>query len=104
EPGLVRLLVRDLDDFGGAAGHRLDPFGELSDRDFFAVADIEDLSDRARFVDQGYHSLHDVADIREAARLRAVPEHGDRLTRERLRHEIRDHHPVLPGLARPARV
>ena len=68
-----------------------------------AVADIEDLADGAGFVDQGYHGAHDIADVGEAARLRAVAEHGDRLAGEGLPHEGRDHHPILPGLPRARR-
>ena len=67
EPGLVGLVVRDRHDLGAAAGHRLDLLGELADRDFLAVADVEDLADGARLVDQGYHSAHDVPDVGEAA-------------------------------------
>ena len=44
--------------------------------------------------------LDDVADVGEAALLRAVAEHRDRLALQRLAHEGRHHHAVLPGLAR----
>ena len=104
KPGLVGLVVGNPDDLGAAAGQRLDAFGELADRDLGAVADVEDLADGARLVDQGYHSAHDVPDVGEAARLGAVAEHGDRLAGQRLPHEGRDHHPVLAGLPRPDRV
>src|SRR5512138_2787346 len=66
ETGLVRLLVRDLDDRRAAAGHLLDLLGELRNRDLSTVADIEDLTDRAGFVDQGYHSPHHIAHVSEA--------------------------------------
>ena len=101
EAGLVRLIVRDRHDLGRAAGHRLDLGGEVPDRDLVAVADVEDLADRAGLVDQGYHSPHDVPDVGEAARLRAVAEDRDRLAGERLAHEVRNHHPVLAGLPGP---
>ena len=43
----------------------------------------------------------DVGDVAEAARLRAVAVDGDRLARQALPHEVRDHHAVAAGLARP---
>src|SRR3954449_12715941 len=88
EPRLVRLVVRDGHDFRLAAGQFLDLRGQLTNRDLVAVADIEDLADGARFVNQGYHSAHHVPDVGEAARLRAVAEHGNGLPCERLLHEI----------------
>src|SRR6185437_3934892 len=79
EAGLVGLLVRNHDDRRIAAGHLLDSLRQLADRDLGAVSDVEDLADRPGLVDQGYHSLHHVSDVSEAARLRAVAEHRDRL-------------------------
>ena len=53
EPGLVGLVVRE----SCTIAERLpvssrDPLGELADRDLLAVADVEDLADGARLVDQ----------------------------------------------------
>src|SRR6266568_3008824 len=100
EAGFVRLVVRDCHDRGRTARHLLDAAGEIADGDLLAVADVEDLADGPGLVDQGYHSLHNVPDVGEAARLGAVAEHRDRLAGERLTDEVRHHHPVLTRLAR----
>ena len=50
--------------------------------------------------DELHQRADDVADVGEAARLRAVAEDGDRLAGERLPDERRDDHAVLAGLAR----
>ena len=104
KPASYACVVRHPLDRRAAAGQRPDLFSQRANGDFVAVADIEDLTDRAWLVDQGYHSRDDVADVGEAAGLRAVAEDGDRLARQRLPHERRDHHPVLARLPRAHRV
>src|SRR5687768_5616820 len=101
EPCFVRLVVWDADDRRTAAGQLLDLGGERVDRDFVAVADVENLADGGRAINQGYHTAHDVADVGETAALIAVPEHGNRLAGERLTNEARQNHSVLPSLPWP---
>jgi len=96
----MRARMREMSGTRRGMSSNPDLFGERRDRDFVTVADIEDLSDRAGFVDQGYHSPHHIADVGEAAGLRAIAEHGDWLPGERLPDEVRNHHPVLAGLTR----
>src|SRR6185436_2715884 len=75
EAGLVRLIVRDGHDLRAAAGHRLDLLGQRAHRDLLAVADVEHLADGLRLLHQPHEAVHDVADVGEAAPLRAVAEH-----------------------------
>ena len=85
----------------GAVGGALDAFREIANGHFLWIADVEHLPDRPRLHHQLEQRADDVADIGEAARLIAVAEDGDRLARQRLAHEGRQHHPVARGLPRP---
>ena len=79
-----------------------DPLGQRHDGDLLAVADVEDLArPRAARPPSASSAPTTSRDVAEAARLRAVAVHGDRLARQRLPHEVRDHHAVAAGLARP---
>src|SRR4051812_42859331 len=100
ETCLVGLVVRNHLDRRGAGGHGLDLLCQVENRDLANVADVEHLANRARFVREPDQRLDDVADVGEAARLGPVAEDGNRVTGQRLAHERRQHHAVLPGLPR----
>ena len=53
---------------------------------------------------QSHEALDQIRDVAERARLLAVVEHRQRLPRQRLHHEIRNHAPVVFVHARPVRV
>ena len=93
-------MIRNADDFRRRARERLHRLGELADADFLVGANVVDLADGCGLIHDADQRADDVADIGEAARLRAVAVHGDRPAQERLLHEGRDDHAILPGLPR----
>src|SRR5438132_2499017 len=100
EPLLVGLLVRHEHDGGLARRLLFHEVREVGDGDFVLGADVEHLPHRLTTACERDHRAHRAAHPREAARLLAVAEHGDRSPAERLLDEVGHDHPVLSGLAR----
>ncbi len=72
EAWFVGLIVGHKFDGRIAAGALFDQLSEAFDRDFFGVADVDDLADGAIGVHQANEAFDSVADIAEAAGLLAV--------------------------------
>ncbi len=89
---------RLVDDLALRAGHVDDEPRDLLDRHLLRVPDV----DRVVLLreHQTDEAVHEVADVAEAARLRAVAEHRHVLVAQRLRHEGRHRAPVLHPHAR----
>src|SRR5205807_3559045 len=83
----IRLLIRDRHDLSIRAGQRLDPLGQVQDRDLFTRADVEYLAEVLVRAHQVRQTAYDVLDMAEAASLAAVAEHRDGLLGYGLSHE-----------------
>ena len=77
-----------------------DAVRQSRDCHFLRIPNIDDLPDRRRGIDQLDECPHDIGDVRERARLRPIAKDRDRFPRQRLLHEVRNHHAVLTGLTR----
>jgi hypothetical protein len=100
----VDLLERHELDFRMGAGDLLHALRQGEHRDFLIGTDVEHLPVRLGLLREHQRAAHDVADVREAARLRAVAVDEDRVVTQRLLHEARQHHAVRAVLARSAGV
>src|SRR5262245_25397832 len=91
-----------VDDLAGRPGQAEDRLGELEDRELARVAEVHGEVLVAR--GEREETAHQVVDVAEAPRLRAVAEDRERLARERLAQEGRDRAPVVRAHPRPVRV
>ncbi len=82
----------------------LHDFGEILNRDFFRVANIDHFAHCAVQGHQAEQRFHGVPDVAEAAGLLAIAVNFDGFSIERPLHEVRENHPIAPGLPRAHRV
>ena len=89
---------------GGRSGQVTHPFSEVINRNFVLAAHVVHLPVGLGGVEELKHRPDGVVHVREAAGLRAVPVHLNRLVRQGPLHKVRNHHAVPAALARPHRV
>src|SRR5690348_15809878 len=89
EARLVRLIVGNVVAGRTAPSHRYHAVSEIVIRDLVRTANAEHLAAGAAIAGEPDEFIDVVAYVREAARLRAVAKHGDRLRGERLPDERR---------------
>src|SRR5258705_5410165 len=78
----------------------LDSPGQLEDGELVIAADIIYFAHSSRMFGEGDQRTDGIRHVGEAASLRAIAEYCYVLPGERLLNEIRNDHPVAPGLAR----
>src|SRR5262245_6954382 len=72
EARLIGLVVRDELDDRPRPAQLPHPLGELQDRHFLHIADVDDLADRLGLSDELHQRIHDVGNVRKRAGLGAV--------------------------------
>src|SRR5215469_4506382 len=98
EAGLVGFLVGNIMNGRVAASPLSDRFGQVLDRDFLCIANIDDLTDSVLEWNDLQKCFDSITDIAEAPRLLAVPEHIEWLISQCRLDEIRQNHAVAAGL------
>ena len=84
ESRFIRLVVGHVLDRRRRPGKLANSFRECTNCHFLGIADVDHLTDGLRLGNELQQRVDDVGHVREGARLRAVPEHGNRLARQRL--------------------
>src|SRR2546421_10141784 len=100
KPGTVGVRVGHEPDGRPRAGPLDDAARERDDRDLLGRPDVEDATTRAIGLREQQHRMDSVADMQEAAHLRAVSVHGQVFAGQCLPDEARNDHAVAIALAR----